>query len=284
MTPLIFVTLVAVGAAIAIPAAHGTRAAGDEGGRPPVTSSHPTGDDAHVRIFTSRPVTDRGEDTGRTRVLASRPVTDRGDGTGRVRVLTSRPLGDRGDDGGRVRISVSRVECPAGRADVVLTSPRGHDTVEYSVYRDNGLVRDGVLWSGVQRSIPVYVEHDGTARIAVRLDGQGTTTYQVRSRCGSQEESYGEYHRRVYSESSDSDSHDSGGAVTRRHRYNPLIRTAPNHLPYTGPPADFYGKIATAAGMIIFGAMLLWVGMLWPRRVPEQALTRPRPPYGRRRP
>lgn len=237
MSPLVFVTIVVVGAAVAVPAARASHAS--------------TGGDGP-------------EATGRRDT--------------------------------RVQISVSKVECPASRADVIMTAPRDHDTVEYSIYRGNSLVRTGLLWPGVQRSVPVYVDPGATERVAVRLAGQGTTSYQVRSRCddddGSKEQSYGEYRESVYSESeseSDSDSEERGGSVIRHHRYNPLIRTSPEHLsstgrlPYTGPPADFYGKVATAVGLVVFGGMLLWIGMIWPHRTPAEPLLRPRSPYGRRR-
>ncbi len=212
-------------------------------------------------------------------------------------VRTSHAAGSAGDgrDGrdprdGRVQVAVSRVECPGSKANVVMTAPRDHGTVEYSVYRGNTLVRNGVLWPGVERTIPVYVEPRSTERIGVTLAGQGTTRYQVWSRCEAGQESYGEYRESVYSESSesgDSDERSSGGHHVnslRAHRYNPLLRRQPvDHLPYTGPPADLYGKLATAVGLVVFGGMLWWVGMIWPRRTPAEPLLRPRSPYGGRR-
>lgn len=237
MTRLILVALMAVGAAIAVPAARTSHAA----------------DTAEY---------------GRDR-------RDGGNG---------RDLRD-----GRVDIAVSRVECPASRANVVMTAPRDHGTVEYSVYRGETLVRNGLLWPGVQRTIPVYVEPRTTERIGVTLAGQGTTRYQVWSRCETGEESYGEYRETVYSESSDEDhaSHQSGtrrNEGMRAHRYNPLLRRRPvDHLPYTGPPADLYGKMATAVGLVIFGGMLWWIGVIWPRRTPTEPLMRPRSAYRRRR-
>ncbi|MEU8267964.1 hypothetical protein AB0B89_12435 [Sphaerisporangium sp. NPDC049002] len=205
---------------------------------------------------------------------------------------TSHAAGTAGDDrdggDGRVDVAVSRVECPASRANVVMTAPRDHGTVEYSVYRGNTLVRNGLLWPGVERTIPVYVEPRSTERIGVTLADQGTTRYQVWSRCETGEESYGEYRESVYSESSgDSDERQSGEQhhnSLRAHRYNPLLRgQQARHLPYTGPPADLYGKMATAVGLVVFGGMLWWVGMIWPRRTPAEPLMRPRSPYGRRR-
>lgn len=184
---------------------------------------------------------------------------------------------------GRVDIAVSRVECPSSKADVVMTAPRDRGTVEYSVYRGDTLVRNGLLWPGVQRTIPVHVEPRSTERIGVTIDGQGTTRYQVWSRCETGEQAYGEYRESVYSESSDDHvehaTHRGGGI--RAHRYNPLLRDQQiRRLPYTGPPADLYGKVATATGLMVFGGMLWWVGMIWPRRVPAGPLMRPRSAYG----
>ncbi|MET8157985.1 hypothetical protein ABZT47_16545 [Sphaerisporangium sp. NPDC005289] len=210
---------------------------------------------------------------------------------------------------GRVEVTMSKVECPSGRADVIMTAPRHRDVVEYSVYRGGSLVRNGVLWPGVQRNIPVYLEPRTSERVTVTIQGQGTTTFRVYSGCeddaptGSSDstatpasrdsqESYGEYRESVYSESDgDSASHSSGehGARhvngLRAHRYNPLLRRQGiDRLPYTGPPADLYGKMATAVGMVIFGGMLWGIAVIWPHRAPVEPLLRPRPLYatGRR--
>ncbi|MEV0997694.1 hypothetical protein [Nonomuraea sp. NPDC050202] len=37
------------------------------------------------------------------------------------------------------------------------------------------------------------------------------------------------------------------------------------HLPYTGPPADLMGKLATAGGLVVMGGILWWYGSIWPR-------------------
>ncbi|GAA3580717.1 hypothetical protein GCM10022419_072730 [Nonomuraea rosea] len=36
-------------------------------------------------------------------------------------------------------------------------------------------------------------------------------------------------------------------------------------LPYTGPPADLMGKLATAGGLVVMGGILWWYGSIWPR-------------------
>ncbi|MFC4534378.1 hypothetical protein [Sphaerisporangium dianthi] len=201
---------------------------------------------------------------------------------------------------GRVEVTVSEVECPAGRADVVMTAPRDRDIVEYSVHQGRSLVRNGVLWPGVQRSVPVYIEPRTTERVSVTIQGQSTTTFRVYSGCEGDaspaardsQESYGEYRESVYSDS-ESDHHAASGGghrvrhvnSLREHRYNPLLRRqGADRLPYTGPPPDLYGKMATAAGMVIFGGMLWWIAMIWPRRTPAGPMMRPRPAYapGRR--
>ncbi|MBF8189707.1 hypothetical protein ITP53_29040 [Nonomuraea sp. K274] len=40
------------------------------------------------------------------------------------------------------------------------------------------------------------------------------------------------------------------------------------HLPYTGPPADLMGKLATGVGFVVMGAILWWYGSIWPRSAP----------------
>ncbi|MEU4578081.1 hypothetical protein ACBI99_34060 [Nonomuraea sp. ATR24] len=37
------------------------------------------------------------------------------------------------------------------------------------------------------------------------------------------------------------------------------------HLPFTGPPVDLMGKLATAGGMVLTGGIIWWYGSLWPR-------------------
>ncbi|WP_157555504.1 hypothetical protein [Herbidospora yilanensis] len=37
-------------------------------------------------------------------------------------------------------------------------------------------------------------------------------------------------------------------------------------LPYTGPPADLWGKVATAGGLVIVGGVFWWLARVWPRR------------------
>lgn len=39
-------------------------------------------------------------------------------------------------------------------------------------------------------------------------------------------------------------------------------------LPYTGPPADFMGKLATAGGLLLTGGIVWWYGSIWPRQTP----------------
>ncbi|GAA3686904.1 hypothetical protein GCM10022224_059820 [Nonomuraea antimicrobica] len=39
-------------------------------------------------------------------------------------------------------------------------------------------------------------------------------------------------------------------------------------LPFTGPPTDLMGKLATAAGLVVMGGILWWYGSIWPRSSP----------------
>ena len=315
MTRLILVALVAVGAAVAVPAARG---------------SHPHGHTWHDRYgrdgravhATSTDRNDRDDrDDWRDRGFRNiwrdrndrnnwRDRDDLSDGDDRDTWRARRGYPDREDTGhhtglgglfgrmardrrgGDVDVAVSRVECPSSSADVVMTAPRDHGTVEYSVYQGDRLVKNGMLWPGVQRTVPVHVEPHSTERIGVTLGGQGTTRYQVWSRCEAGEQVYGEYREAVYDES-DASEHESGhqrvirrGEGMRAHRYNPLLHRRPvAHLPYTGPPADLYGKLATAAALVVFGGLLWWVALVWPRRVPAGPLMRPiAPATTRRRP
>lgn len=40
------------------------------------------------------------------------------------------------------------------------------------------------------------------------------------------------------------------------------------NLPFTGPPTDLIGKLATAGGLIVMGGILWWYGSIWPRSTP----------------
>ncbi|MFG1702929.1 hypothetical protein ACFLIM_07030 [Nonomuraea sp. M3C6] len=39
-------------------------------------------------------------------------------------------------------------------------------------------------------------------------------------------------------------------------------------LPFTGPPTDLVGKLATAGGLVVMGGILWWYGSVWPRSTP----------------
>ncbi|MFI6919185.1 hypothetical protein ACIBIZ_04460 [Nonomuraea spiralis] len=43
-------------------------------------------------------------------------------------------------------------------------------------------------------------------------------------------------------------------------------------LPYTGPPSDLLGKLATAGGLVVMGGIMWWYGSIWPRSVPDGPL------------
>jgi hypothetical protein len=194
----------------------------------------------------------------------------------------------------RIGVSVTRVDCPTGRAEVVMTAPRDHDTTEYSVHHDGKLIRNGLLWPGVQRTIPIHVDAKDTDRVGVDIEGQGTTTYRIHSDCASREDSATEYRASSYHSEESSSSDDDSGASAYRHHHNPLIRTGYRYnplirgqLPRTGPPADFYGKVATALGLTVSGALLLWLAFLWPRPPPQGPPPHyqpPKPPPPRKTP
>ncbi|NUR87178.1 MAG: hypothetical protein HOY71_24105 [Nonomuraea sp.] len=37
-------------------------------------------------------------------------------------------------------------------------------------------------------------------------------------------------------------------------------------LPFTGPPADLWGKLATGGGLLLTGGIVWWYSSIWPRR------------------
>ncbi|MEU5861066.1 MULTISPECIES: hypothetical protein [unclassified Nonomuraea] len=43
-------------------------------------------------------------------------------------------------------------------------------------------------------------------------------------------------------------------------------------LPYTGPPSDLWGKLATGGGLVVMGGIMWWYGSVWPRSVPDGPL------------
>lgn len=52
-------------------------------------------------------------------------------------------------------------------------------------------------------------------------------------------------------------------------------------LPYTGPPADLMGKLATGGGLVVMGAIVWWYGSIWPRQTPDGPIMSTRAPRRR---
>ncbi|MFI6604573.1 hypothetical protein ACIBHX_50830 [Nonomuraea sp. NPDC050536] len=44
-------------------------------------------------------------------------------------------------------------------------------------------------------------------------------------------------------------------------------------LPFTGPPADLWGKVATAGGLMLTGGIAWWYGSIWPRQNYDGTIT-----------
>ncbi|GHH68005.1 hypothetical protein GCM10017673_15990 [Streptosporangium violaceochromogenes] len=206
----------------------------------------------------------------------------------------------------RVDVAVSPVSCPDSRATVTLLagSGLGRET-GFAVHRDGRAVHRGRIGPNGRRTVAVAVEPGRSARITVKVEGQGTDTHVVRSRC-----------ERPGLRRSPASGHPPGRArpaVTGRslhgrsphRRPRPLPRSTAPGEPSSGagragaaPGAERSGEagrpaagtgrltglgVTTAVGAALAAGLLWWYGRVWPRRAPREPIDPNRSPYGRRR-
>jgi hypothetical protein len=144
--------------------------------------------------------------------------------------------------------------CPDGK-------PAGEDAGDRAasaVYREKPAGPNGAIDASGERSVALGATRGASAQVAAGVEEQSTASRTVRSLCGKRRSDQHTDHR--------ADRHAAGG-----------------WLPYTGPPADLIGKIATAGGLVLTGGLFWWYGAIWPRRNPSGPITIRRSPYGRRR-
>ncbi|SNT44767.1 hypothetical protein SAMN05216276_104413 [Streptosporangium subroseum] len=149
---------------------------------------------------------------------------------------------------------VDSAACPDGK-------PAGEDAGDraaFAVYREKPAVPNDLIDASGERSVALGATRGASAQIAAEVEEQSTASRTVRSLCGKRR----------------SDQHTD---------YRAERRTAGGWLPYTGPPADLIGKIATAGGLVLTGGLFWWYGAIWPRRTPSGPIAIRRSPYGRRR-
>jgi hypothetical protein len=158
-----------------------------------------------------------------------------------------------------VDTAASPAGCRAGKSTIVLPTGDGlGDKAAFAVYRDEPTVQDDLINANSERSMIFGAKRGASAWIAVGIEEQSIASHTVKSSCGKGRS----YHHTSYR----ADRHAVGG-----------------RLPYTGPPADLMGKIATAGGLALTGGLFWWYGTIWPRRAPNGPIAIRRSPYGRHR-
>ncbi|MEV6865499.1 hypothetical protein AB0M44_31405 [Streptosporangium subroseum] len=159
----------------------------------------------------------------------------------------------------------STVSAPSSSGVDAAACPDGKPAAEdaggraaFAVYREKPAVPNGPIDASGERSVALGATRGASAQIAAGVEEQSTASRTVRSLCGKRR----------------SDQHTD---------YRADRRAAGGWLPYTGPPADLIGKIATAGGLVLTGGLFWWYGAIWPRRTPSGPIAIRRSPYGRRR-
>ncbi|MFI6479998.1 hypothetical protein ACIBH1_18835 [Nonomuraea sp. NPDC050663] len=134
-----------------------------------------------------------------------------------------------------LKVEFSDVNCRSNQVTVTITN-MGSKRTEYTVLKDGERVDRGDPDTGETNKETVTVDPRDSARITVVSNNVEVAEEKVYNDCKRKP-----YHR---------DNHDWG--YGRR-------------LPYTGPPADLMGKLATGAGLLMVGGIAWWMSAIWPR-------------------
>lgn len=154
-------------------------------------------------------------------------------------LLPTAASADKNDPDAPFNVTVGSVNCKNRTVPVTLSSTTDYKT-SYQITRNDDAVDTGTL--GARKTYTAKIEI-GSSR-SVEIETSYTTT-----------------DNRDKLVSSDRVPNDCGRESRRGYGYG-------RRLPYTGPPADLMGKLATAGGLVLTGGIVWWYGSIWPRQTP----------------
>ncbi|GAA2385346.1 hypothetical protein GCM10010404_47680 [Nonomuraea africana] len=150
-------------------------------------------------------------------------------------------------------MTVREQNCDTNMVPVLLESNSDY-AAGFTVEKDDHLVERGTVKA--RRSTTVYVP----------IPRGRSASIQVNHVSNEHDDKLVDAHR-VYN---DCPRHSAGWGNGRWRNWG----EGDGHLPYTGPPADLMGKLATGAGLVLMGGIVWWYGSIWPRQTPDGPLTR----------
>ncbi|MFE3453194.1 hypothetical protein ACFXJ8_30150 [Nonomuraea sp. NPDC059194] len=185
--------------------------------------------------------------------------------TAPVGALLLLPAAASAHEGDPFTMSLGKTRCDTNMVAVVLRSTSDYAS-GFTVQKDDHLVERGTVRA--RRSTTVYVPlaRGRSAGIEVSYVGDGHDDKLVDS-------------QRVYNSCPRKGG--GWGDDDWGHGRWENWGDRDGRLPYTGPPADLMGKLATGGGLVLMGGIVWWYGSIWPRQTPDGPLTSTRTPRRR---
>ncbi|WP_327086970.1 hypothetical protein OIE66_32270 [Nonomuraea sp. NBC_01738] len=171
----------------------------------------------------------------------------------------------------------SDVNCRTSQVTVKITN-EGRTRVQYTLLKDGERIDRGQPDTGETNKETVTVDPGEDAKISVVSNNVVVKSDWFHNNCGGRPHRNGGRDRDCDEDGGwgggwggdDCDEDDSGcdddnGWDRDCDDDSGWGRGRNRDLPFTGPPADLMGKLATAGGLVLTGGIVWWYGSIWPR-------------------